>query len=140
MVVPWDDRNAGRCGVLFGVGIGIGVGAGSGRESTSSSRSVGHSCSRIPKPIATQIPTPTSKEAQKLTIGSPAPRFVARTQDGWIIRLGISSGRRIQKILDDAGIVRNEPIGELAHLGLGRAYAIAGDSAKARTAYQDFLA
>ena len=34
----------------------------------------------------------------------------------------------------------NEPIGALAHLGLGRAYAMAGDAAKARTAYQDFFA
>ena len=34
----------------------------------------------------------------------------------------------------------NGPIGALAHLGLGRAYALAGDSARARTAYQDFLA
>jgi hypothetical protein len=28
----------------------------------------------------------------------------------------------------------------LAHLGLARAYALQGDPAKARTAYQDFLA
>jgi eukaryotic-like serine/threonine-protein kinase len=34
----------------------------------------------------------------------------------------------------------NEPISALAHLGLGRAYAMAGDTSKARTAYQDFLA
>ena len=34
----------------------------------------------------------------------------------------------------------NEPIGALAHLGLGRAYVLAGDSAKAKTAYQDFFA
>ena len=45
-----------------------------------------------------------------------------------------------QKILDHAGVVGNEPIGALAHLGLGRAYALSGDSAKARTAYQDFFA
>ena len=45
-----------------------------------------------------------------------------------------------QKILDHAGVVGNEPIGALAHLGLGRAYAISGDTAKARAAYQDFLA
>jgi eukaryotic-like serine/threonine-protein kinase len=35
--------------------------------------------------------------------------------------------------------VLNEPIGALAHLGLARAYALQGDTAKARTAYQDFL-
>ncbi|MGH8092440.1 MAG: adenylate/guanylate cyclase domain-containing protein [Chthoniobacterales bacterium] len=45
-----------------------------------------------------------------------------------------------QKILDHSGIVGNEPIGALAHLGLGRAYALSGNTAKAKTAYQDLLA
>ena len=44
-----------------------------------------------------------------------------------------------QKILDHPGLVLNEPIGALAHLSLGRAHVMAGDSTKARTAYQDFL-
>ena len=33
----------------------------------------------------------------------------------------------------------NEPIGALANLQLGRAYSLQGDTAKARTAYNDFL-
>ncbi len=45
-----------------------------------------------------------------------------------------------QKILDHRGIVLNEPIGALAHLQLGRAYAMEGDTAKSRAAYQNFLA
>ncbi len=45
-----------------------------------------------------------------------------------------------QSILDHRGIVQNEPIGALAHLGLARAYAMRGDTAKSRTAYQDFFA
>jgi tetratricopeptide (TPR) repeat protein len=45
-----------------------------------------------------------------------------------------------QKILDHAGVVGNEPIGALAHLGLARAYSLSGDFVKARTAYQDFFA
>jgi DNA-binding winged helix-turn-helix (wHTH) protein/predicted Zn-dependent protease len=44
-----------------------------------------------------------------------------------------------QKILDHRGIVVCDPIGALAHLQLGRAYAVAGDKTKARSAYQDFL-
>jgi eukaryotic-like serine/threonine-protein kinase len=44
-----------------------------------------------------------------------------------------------QKILDHRGIVINEPIGALAHLGLARAYALSGDTAKAKSAYQNFL-
>jgi eukaryotic-like serine/threonine-protein kinase len=45
-----------------------------------------------------------------------------------------------QKILGHPGVVTNSPIGALAHLGLARAYALSGDTAKAQAAYQDFLA
>ena len=38
------------------------------------------------------------------------------------------------------GIVLNFPLGALAHLQLGRARALSGDTAKAKTAYQDFFA
>ncbi len=44
-----------------------------------------------------------------------------------------------QKILDHPGIVVSDPIGALARLQLGRAYAQAGDPTKAISAYQDFL-
>lgn len=44
-----------------------------------------------------------------------------------------------QKILDHRGIVISDIIGALAHLQLGRAYAMAGEKAKAESAYQDFL-
>jgi tetratricopeptide (TPR) repeat protein/tRNA A-37 threonylcarbamoyl transferase component Bud32 len=44
-----------------------------------------------------------------------------------------------QKFIDHRGLVRNFPWGALARLGLARAYALQGDSAKARAAYQDFL-
>jgi len=44
-----------------------------------------------------------------------------------------------QKILDHPGIVLNEPIGALAHLGLARASSMQGDIAKARVEYQKFL-
>ncbi|HWY40857.1 MAG TPA: hypothetical protein VNX27_08680, partial [Chthoniobacterales bacterium] len=52
---------------------------------------------------------------------------------------GAAAAGEFQKILDHSGVVGNEPIGALAHLGLGRAYALSGDSAKAKTAYQDFF-
>jgi hypothetical protein len=45
-----------------------------------------------------------------------------------------------QKILDHPGVVLNEPIGALVHLGVARAYALSGDTAKSKTAYQDFFA
>jgi eukaryotic-like serine/threonine-protein kinase len=53
---------------------------------------------------------------------------------------GAAAAGEFQKILDHSGVVGNEPIGALAHLGLGRAYALSGDKEKARGAYQDFLA
>jgi len=80
---------------------------------------------------------------------------------------GDEAAAQFQKILDHPGIVLNEPIGALAHLGLGRAYALEagipgsagvppatrkqesagkmpafpGDAlARARKAYQDFFA
>lgn len=46
----------------------------------------------------------------------------------------------LQKILDHPGVVLNEPIGALARLQIGRAYVLSGDTAKAKAAYQDFLA
>jgi serine/threonine protein kinase/tetratricopeptide (TPR) repeat protein len=45
-----------------------------------------------------------------------------------------------QEILDHRGIVLNKVHGALAHLGLARAYVLSGDTAKARSAYEDFLA
>jgi eukaryotic-like serine/threonine-protein kinase len=39
-------------------------------------------------------------------------------------RRGSQAAAEFQKILDHRGIVLNEPIGALAHLGLGRAYAL----------------
>jgi serine/threonine protein kinase len=44
-----------------------------------------------------------------------------------------------QKIIDHRTIVVNEPIGALTHLQIGRAYAMQGDTTKAKAAYQDFL-
>ena len=55
-------------------------------------------------------------------------------------RNGNAAAAEFQKILDHSGVVGNEPIGALAHLGLGRAYALSADSAKAKAAYQDFFA
>jgi tetratricopeptide (TPR) repeat protein len=45
-----------------------------------------------------------------------------------------------QKILDHPGLVGNTIFGPLAHLGLGRAYALSDDTTRARDAYKDFLA
>jgi eukaryotic-like serine/threonine-protein kinase len=51
---------------------------------------------------------------------------------------GQAAAAEFQKILDHRGLLWNCATGALAHLGLARAYAMQGDTAKARAAYQDF--
>jgi DNA-binding winged helix-turn-helix (wHTH) protein len=63
-----------------------------------------------------------------------------RGQSYFAAHQGGKAAAEFQKILDHAGNRGNSPIGALAHLGLGRAYALSGDTAKARAEYQDFLA
>jgi eukaryotic-like serine/threonine-protein kinase len=55
-------------------------------------------------------------------------------------RQGAQAVAEFQKILAHPGSAGFSPTGSLAHLQLGRAYALAGDAAKSRTAYQDFFA
>jgi len=56
------------------------------------------------------------------------------------LRQGGAAITEFQRILDHCGLMGNSPLGALAHLQLGKAYAMSGDTVKARTAYQDFLA
>jgi len=53
---------------------------------------------------------------------------------------GSEAATEFQKIFDQRGVVENEPIGALDHLGLARAYSMEGDSAMARAAYDNFFA
>jgi eukaryotic-like serine/threonine-protein kinase len=66
------------------------------------------------------------------------PVFV-RGEANLAARQGSKAAVEFQKILDHRGLVLNQPIGALAHLGLGRAYVLQGDIPKAKAAYQDFL-
>jgi predicted Zn-dependent protease len=86
--------------------------------------------------------------ASPYELGAPAPgvfNFVSlypvyvRGQAYLAAHLGSEAAAEFQKIIDHRGVVLNEPIGALAHLGLARAYALQGDTAKAHAAYQDFL-
>jgi len=52
---------------------------------------------------------------------------------------GVKAAAEFQKILDHRGIVASDPIGALARLQLGRAHALSGDKAQAKSAYSDFL-
>jgi eukaryotic-like serine/threonine-protein kinase len=63
-----------------------------------------------------------------------------RAQAYLLAHNGTAAAAEFQKFLNHRGIVMNFPLGALAHLGLARAYVLSGDTAKARTAYQDFFA
>ena len=56
------------------------------------------------------------------------------------LRKGSEAAAEFQKIVDHPGVALNSITGALAKLGLARAYAVEGDQAKARVAYQDFFA
>ena len=66
------------------------------------------------------------------------PAYV-RGQAYLLAHNGTAAAAEFQKLLDHRGIVGNFVTGSLAHLQIGRAHAMAGDSAKAKAAYQDFF-
>ena len=72
------------------------------------------------------------------TGGSLQPVYL-RGEAYLMLHDGNRAAAEYQKFIDHRGLVGNNPGGALARLGLARAYAIQGDRAKARTAYQDFL-
>jgi eukaryotic-like serine/threonine-protein kinase len=62
-----------------------------------------------------------------------------RGQARLMMRDGAAAATEFQKLINYRGVVANDPVGALARLQLGRAYAMQGDTAKAKGAYQDFL-
>jgi eukaryotic-like serine/threonine-protein kinase len=103
--------------------------------------------------LALAVPGNGAKAVEALAITSPYelgipgsntlrtnlyPVYI-RGQALLVAHQGAAAATEFQKILDWPGVVLNEPIGALAHLGLGRAYAMAGDGAKSRAAYNDFF-
>jgi tetratricopeptide (TPR) repeat protein len=55
------------------------------------------------------------------------------------LRRWAEAAAEFQKILDHRAIVGLDPIGPLAHLQLGRVFALSGDKAKAKAAYEAFF-
>jgi eukaryotic-like serine/threonine-protein kinase len=74
----------------------------------------------------------------QLQVGTMYPVYI-RGQAQLMAHNGAAAATEFQKFLDHRGIVLNFPLGALAHLGLARAYALSGNTAKAQAAYQDFL-
>jgi hypothetical protein len=79
-------------------------------------------------------------------LGEPTPSPLGtlyapylRGQAYLLLYNGAAAAAEFQKLLDHRGIALNFPLGALARLQLARAYVVAGDTPKARSAYQDFL-
>jgi eukaryotic-like serine/threonine-protein kinase len=86
------------------------------------------------------------KTAAPYELGQPPPFQLGpmypvylRGESFLLAHQGKEAAAEFQKIIDHRGIVLNFPLGALARLGLARAYALQGDSAKAPNAYLDFL-
>jgi len=75
---------------------------------------------------------------QPLEVGTLYPAYV-RGQAYLQANNGAAAVAEFQKVLDHRGIVQNFVTASLAHLQIGRAYTLAGDAAKAKGAYKDFL-
>ena len=71
-------------------------------------------------------------------LGTLYPAYV-RGQAQLMVHNGTAAAAEFQKLLDHRGIVVNFVTGALADLGLARAYAMQDDTAKAKSAYQDFF-
>ena len=78
-------------------------------------------------------------EPPPLQTGTMYPAYI-RGQAQLIAHNGAAAATEFQKFLDHRGITLNFPLGALAHLGLARAYAVSGDTAIAKAAYNDFFA
>ncbi len=85
-----------------------------------------------------QSATPYELGQAGLGFNSIYPAYV-RGQAYLKARNGIAALAEFQKMLDHKAIVQNSVIGSLAYLQVARAYAVAGNTAKAKAAYGDFL-
>jgi len=86
------------------------------------------------------------KEVEPYDLAAPIQTVAYSMYPAWIrgeaylaMHHGDMAAAEFQKIVDNPGVVGNEPIGSLAHLGLGRAYALQGNTGKAKERYQEFF-
>jgi tetratricopeptide (TPR) repeat protein len=70
--------------------------------------------------------------------GNLYPAYV-RGQAYLLAHNGAAATTEFQKLLDHRGAMMNCVTGALAHLQIGRAYAMSGNTSKAKAAYQDFF-
>jgi len=82
------------------------------------------------------FPTPSPFD---LGVGMEFLPIYLRGEAYLLSRNGTGAASEFDKILQHRGTSPTSPVYPLAHLGLARACALQGDTAKARTKYQDFL-
>jgi tetratricopeptide (TPR) repeat protein len=96
----------------------------------------------LPESELLQVAAPNELGAPRSSIqalfGALYPIYV-RGEAYLAAHQGADAATEFQKILDHRGIMVSDPIAALAHLQIGRAYAMQGGTAKAKAAYQDFL-
>jgi len=85
----------------------------------------------VPFELGAPIPTPI--------VGTFLYPAYVRGEAFLALHRGSDAAAEFQKFIRYRDAVANCPLGALAHLQIGRAYAMAGDSAKAKAAYLDFL-
>jgi len=90
--------------------------------------------------LVSSIPYELGNPLPQVEIGAYLYPVYVRGQAYLLLRNGEKAAGEFQNYLSHPGIAINCPLGALARLQLGRAYALTGDTAKARAAYQDFLA
>ena len=74
----------------------------------------------------------------QLQVGTMYPVYI-RGEAQLAAHNGAAAATEFQEFLDHRGVTLNYPLGALAHLGLARAYALQGDTAEAKAAYNDFF-
>jgi tetratricopeptide (TPR) repeat protein len=85
------------------------------------------------------------KDARVIELGLPVGLTIVlcpvylRGEAYLMLHDGNAAATEFEKFIDHRGLVVNFPWGALAHLQIGRAYVLQGDTAKAKAAYQDFL-
>ena len=73
-------------------------------------------------------------------LGGPLYPAYLRGSSYLLLHQGNAAATEFQKLVDHRGFMLTCPLRSLAHVGLARAYALQGDTAKARTAYDEFFA
>jgi DNA-binding winged helix-turn-helix (wHTH) protein/tetratricopeptide (TPR) repeat protein len=81
----------------------------------------------------------TSRYDLAQTVSPPLLPVYVRGQAFLALHQGREAAAEFQKFVDYPGAVGNNPIGAVARVGLARAYAMQGDTVKARAAYDDFF-